>query len=49
MNNNIDPISSIRDLGITLTHNLNFQEHIECIVKKITSCVRLCEASFVRV
>lgn len=34
--NNIElnSISSIKDLGITLIHNLNFQEHIECTVKK---------------
>lgn len=30
----LNSISSIKDLGITLTHNLNFQEHIECTVKK---------------
>lgn len=33
-NNLLKSVSSIKDLGIILTHNLNFQEHIENIVKK---------------
>lgn len=33
--NELNSVTSIRDLGITLTHNLNFQGHIECIVKKL--------------
>ena len=33
-NNDLNLVSSTRDLGITLTHNLIFQEHIECIVKE---------------
>lgn len=27
-------VSSITDLGLTLTTNLNFRDHIECVVKK---------------
>lgn len=27
-------VSSITDLRITLTYNLNFRNHIECVVKK---------------
>lgn len=33
-NTELNSISSIKNLGITLTHNLNFQEHIERTVKK---------------
>ncbi|KAF0684159.1 Reverse transcriptase domain-containing protein, partial [Aphis craccivora] len=36
-NTELNSISSNKDLGVTLTHNLNFQEHIECIVKRHSS------------
>lgn len=33
-NNKLNLVPSIKYLDITLTHDLNFQEHIECVVKK---------------
>ena len=30
----LNPISSIKVLSVILTHNLNFQDHIEYVVKK---------------
>lgn len=32
--NKLNSVSSIKNLGIILSHNLNFQDHIECVVKK---------------